>query len=86
MIAAGDAHESETVSDIAEDLGEFAVDATWRLALEVQARLASVSARAIRECAAKLLRKERRVVGWCLPKDGRRATGDRGARARGKKR
>jgi zinc protease len=86
MIAAGDAHESETVSDIAEDLGEFAVDATWRLALEVQARLASVSARAIRECAAKLLRKERRVVGWCLPKDGRPATGDRGARARGKKR
>jgi zinc protease len=67
MLAAGDAHESETVSDIAEDLGEFAVDANWRLALEAQAHLAAVSARSVRECAAKLLRKERRVVGWCLP-------------------
>jgi zinc protease len=67
LLAAGDAHESETVSDIAEDLGEFAVDANWRLALEAQAHLAAVSARAVRECAAKLLRKERRVVGWCLP-------------------
>ncbi len=88
MIAAGDAHESETVSDIAEDLGEFAADATWRLALEVQTRLGSVSARAMRECAAKLLRKERRVVGWCLPKDGRPKSGgpksgDRRSRARG---
>ena len=71
MLAAGDAHESETVSDIAEDLGEFAADADWRLALEAQERLASVSARAVRECAAKLLRRERRVVGWCLPRKER---------------
>jgi len=73
LIAAGEAHESETVSDIAEDLGEFAVDARWRLALDARERIASVDAVAIRQSAAKFLRPERRVVGWCLPRDGQRA-------------
>ena len=68
MIASGEAHEHETITDLAEQLGEFAVDAHWRLALEAPARLASVSARAIRDCARTYLRKDRRVVGWCLPK------------------
>jgi zinc protease len=67
-IASGEAHEHETITDLAEQLGEFAVDAHWRLALEAPARLASVSARAIRDCARTYLRKDRRVVGWCLPK------------------
>jgi predicted Zn-dependent peptidase len=70
------------VSDIAEELGEFAVDADWRLALEVQERLAAVSARAVRDCAAKLLRKERRVLGWCLPENGARARGPGGRKKR----
>jgi len=79
-LAAGEAHDSETVSDIAEDLGEFAVDADWRLALDARARIAAVPASAIRACAAKLLRKDRRVLGWCLPKSGaapRRSGGGR---------
>jgi zinc protease len=79
-IAAGEAHESETVSDLAEDLGEFAVDADWRLALEAAARVARVSARSVRECAARLLRPERRVVGWCLPQDEVRSAGPGSAR------
>jgi len=68
LIAAGEAHESETVSDIAEDLGEFAVDARWQLALSALDRIAAVSASAVRACAAKLLVPRRRVVGWCLPR------------------
>ncbi len=68
LIAAGEAHESETVSDIAEDLGAFAVDARWQLALAALDRIAAVSARSVRECAAKLLLPRRRVVGWCLPR------------------
>ena len=68
MLASGEAHENETVTDLAEQLGEFAVDAKWQLALEAPAKLAAVPARAIREGARKYLRKDRRVVGWCLPR------------------
>jgi zinc protease len=68
MLAAGEAHESETVSDLAEDLGEFAADASWRMALETIARIERVSARGVRDCTARLLGKHRRVVGWSLPR------------------
>jgi zinc protease len=71
-LAAGEAHESETVTDLAEQLGEFAVDASWKLALEAPSRIAAVTARAVRDVARKYLGKERRVVGWCLPKASRR--------------
>jgi zinc protease len=68
ILAAGEAHDSETVSDLAEDLGEFAADASWRMALETVERIRGVSAKAVRDCVARLLRKDRRVVGWCLPR------------------
>ena len=68
MLAAGEAQESETVTDLAEELGEFAVDADWRLAVEAVARLVAVEPDAIRSAAQRLLSRERRVVGWCLPK------------------
>ena len=58
------------MSDIAEDLGEFAVDARWQLALSALDRIAAVPASAVRACAAKLLVPQRRVVGWCLPRAG----------------
>jgi len=69
MLAASEAHESETVSDLAEDLGEFAADARWQMALETIERIQAISAKAVSECTARLLRKERRVVGWCLPRE-----------------
>jgi zinc protease len=68
MLASSEAHENETVTDIAEQLGEFAVDADWRLALEAPAKIAAVTAQAIRNCARTYLSEGRRVVGWCLPK------------------
>jgi zinc protease len=70
LVVAGEAHDSETVSDLAEDLGEFGVDARWQLALEARARVIAVGARSVRKCVARYFRPERRVIGWCLPKSG----------------
>jgi zinc protease len=70
IIAAGEAHDAESVSDLAEDLGEFAIDADWRLALRTLERIQRTSAEELRGAAAKLLVPGRRVVGWCLPQEG----------------
>jgi zinc protease len=69
IIAAGEAYESETVSDLAEEIGEFATDARWQLALETIPNIEKVSAAALRDCARRLLARERRVVGWSLPRE-----------------
>ncbi len=73
MLAASEAHENETVSDLAEELGEFAVDVHWRVALEAHERLLGVEPETLRQTAGRLLTRERRVAGWCLPK-GEQAT------------
>jgi zinc protease len=68
MLESSEAQESETVTDLAEELGEFAVDADWRLSVTAVERLLAVKPEQIRAAAAKHLARERRVVGWCLPK------------------
>jgi zinc protease len=68
-LEASEAHDHETVSDLAEDLGENAVDARWQLAFEAIERVRAVDAKRIRDCARKYLAPSRRVVGWCLPKE-----------------
>jgi zinc protease len=67
ILEASDAHESETVSDIAEELGEFAVDAHWRLAVEGVERNEAVTAVAVKEVTSRYLVPSRRVIGWSLP-------------------
>jgi zinc protease len=67
VLAASDAYELESALDLAEDLGEFAVDADWRLVLNSKERYAAIKSRTVREVAARLLGRERRVVGWSLP-------------------
>jgi zinc protease len=67
MLGASEAFESETVSDLAETIGEFAVDSDWRMAVDGMERIRAVDARRVQECARRLLRRDRRVVGWCLP-------------------
>jgi hypothetical protein len=52
---------------VAEELGEFAVDAHWTLALDGCARHEAVGAARLRECAARLLVPARRTLGWSLP-------------------
>jgi zinc protease len=68
MLAASEAHEDETVTDLGEQLGEFAVDSDWRLAVEGLQRLLAVEPRALRDVAKRYLTRGRRVVGWCLPR------------------
>ncbi len=68
MLEATEAHDHETVSDLAEDLGENATDANWTLAFEAIERVKHVDAKRLRDCARRFLVPERRVVGWCVPK------------------
>ncbi|MFT7670620.1 MAG: zinc protease [Planctomycetota bacterium] len=67
IFSASEAHENETVTDLAEDIGSYAIDIDWRMALEGRERLAAVRPRFIRDTVRKFLRRDRRVVGWSLP-------------------
>jgi zinc protease len=68
MLAASEAYEEETASDLAEQLGEFATDSDWRLAVTGLQKVLAVDAKRVRDCARRLLSRERRVIGWCMPK------------------
>ena len=68
MLEASEAYDEETVSDLAEMVGEYAVDAHWTLAFEAIERVKLVKPARIQECARRLLGRDSRVVGWCLPK------------------
>jgi len=82
MLEASEAYDEETVSDLAEMVGEYAVDAHWTLAFESIERVKRVTPAQIQECAKRLLGRDSRVVGWCLPKKPM----DGGKRARSKAR
>jgi zinc protease len=71
MLAASDAYELESALDLAEDLGEFAIDADWRLVLNSKERYAAIKAKTLRDVAERYLTKDRRVIGWSLPRDER---------------
>ncbi len=71
IMRVSDAYDGETVSDLAEELGEFAVDADWRLAFDGGVRHDRVTAARLRNTVARLLAPERRAVGWCLPQTAR---------------
>lgn len=77
MLEASEAYDEETVSDLAEMVGEYAVDAHWTLAFEAIERVKLVTPARIQECARRLLARDSRVVGWCLPKPGKKAGGAR---------
>ncbi|MCZ6598626.1 MAG: pitrilysin family protein [Planctomycetota bacterium] len=67
LLNSSEAYDGETVSDLAEELGEWAVDADWRLAFDGGVRYAALTGAELRDTAARYLLPERRVVGWCLP-------------------
>jgi zinc protease len=69
ILLAGEAFDAETVTDVAEELGEWAIDDDWRHTLDGGVRHAQVDAAKLMEVARRYLRPERRVVGWCLPKE-----------------
>jgi zinc protease len=80
VLDASEAYDGETVSDLAEEVGEYAVDADWRAFFGASERRATVTSRELRDCARKYLLPERRVLGWSLPAKDRRAP-KRGSRA-----
>ncbi|MEM8710651.1 MAG: pitrilysin family protein [Planctomycetota bacterium] len=67
LLDASDAFESETVTDVAETLGEYATDLEWRDALKVSERRNAVTADAVQELAKRCLRNDRRIIAWSLP-------------------
>ena len=67
LLAASEAFDSETVTDVAETLGEYATDLRWQDALEVEARRASVDTSSLMATCERLLRPDRRVVAWSRP-------------------
>ena len=85
ILISTEAYENETVTDLAEALGEWAADGDWRLALSFNERIRAVDARRVREVVQRLLTRERRVVGWCDPA-AKGATGAAPARRRASRR
>jgi zinc protease len=69
ILNASDAFDSETVSDLAEELGEWAVDLDWRLAFDGGAGYERITAEMLRATVARFLSPEGRVTGWCLPRE-----------------
>lgn len=70
-IISGEAYDGETVSDLAEEIGEFGVDTHWTHAFETVERIRAVTAADVAECVQRLLRSDRSVVGWSVPRSAR---------------
>jgi zinc protease len=85
LLVASEAFEGETVSDVAEGLGEWAVDADWHRAFDGCKRHLALTPAAIQAVVQRYLSPGRRVVGWCQPRAGsgraRRGGAKRAARA-----
>ncbi len=67
VLIASEAYDTETATDLAEELGEYATDGDWHHAIDSSRRVRRVSAAAVRDCARRLLVRDRRVVGSCTP-------------------
>ena len=72
-IISGDVQQGETISELAEELGSMAVDATWELAFDGGLRHKLVTPKRIQRTAEELLSPERRILGWSLPMEERAA-------------
>lgn len=67
LLEASDAFESETITDVAETLGEYATDLKWADALRVSERRNGVTAEMVRDTCSRLLASDRRIIAWSLP-------------------
>lgn len=67
LLDASDAFESETITDVAETLGEYATDLKWADALRVSERRNSVTKEMVRDTCARFLQARCRIIGWSLP-------------------
>ncbi len=68
ILVASEAFEGETVTDVAEEIGEWAVDGDWRRAFDGCERHLALKPAALQAVAQRYLQPGRRVVGWCQPR------------------
>ena len=68
VLASSEAFDNETATDLAEEIGSYAVDADWRLALQGRERYAEIRPARLRAAVRKLLGREGRVVVRCQPR------------------
>ena len=68
ILHASEAFDGETVSDLAEELGEWAVDGDWRQGLVADERIGRLTAGDVQDVVQRLLVSDRRVIGWSLPR------------------
>ncbi len=85
ILLASEAHDAETTSDFAEEIGGWGIDIDWRLAFDGGARHEAIEPSDLRDTVARLLSRSRRVVGWCLPAESE-AEKSKSARSAGAKR
>ena len=85
LLDASEAFDAETVTDVAEEIGAFAVDFEWRAAYDGGVRHREVRAKHIQDAVRRLLSPERRVVGWSLPIEEPAATTKASKRKKAKK-
>jgi len=76
VLVASDLFESESVSDVADQVGGYALDADWRLALDAGEALARTTAEEVRSAVRRLLGRERATIGWSLPDEAALAAAD----------
>jgi len=78
IVRASDAFDGEGISDLAENLGEFAVDCDWDMAFDGGVRHRKITPEKLRRHVAAYLTPGRRVVGWCRPRADERSGGGSG--------
>ncbi len=67
ILAAGERSTTETVSGLAEHLGEYAIDADWPLGFQLTERRGKVTSEDMLEFAREYLSEDRCVTGTSLP-------------------
>ena len=60
-------YDSDSVTDIAHQLGYFATVATWRTYYELIPQLATVTLDQVNEAAQRYLTRDNRIIGWFEP-------------------
>lgn len=67
ILAAGERSETETVTDLAEHVGEYAIDRDWPMAFELTAMRRKLTPEDLQAFAQTYLTPERCVTGTSMP-------------------
>ncbi|MCA9001427.1 MAG: insulinase family protein, partial [Planctomycetes bacterium] len=70
ILASGERSTIETVSGLAEHVGEYAIDSDWPLAFQLTERRQQITSEDMKRFAAEYLTDARCITGTCLPAQG----------------